>query len=107
MVSCISGYYQSLIENHQEGGPDEEGEEEEEEGRTGEEDPIVSEPHADQATTALLGPGYAHYIPQREWLSREAQVYHVPSRVPGKFDEKCVLREPWKQGNIIIMLNFV
>ena len=95
MVSCISGYYRSLIENHQEGGPDEEGEEEEEEeGRTGEEDPIVSEPHADQATTALLGPGHAHYIPQREWLSREAQVYHIPSRVPGKFDENCVLREP-------------
>ena len=61
-------------------------EEEEEEGGAGEEDPIISEPHANDVTAALLGPGHAHYIPQREWLAREAQVYHVPSRVPGKWN---------------------
>lgn len=49
----------------------------------GEEDaPIISEPQSEETTT-LLGPGHVHYIPQAEWLNREAQVFYVPSVVPG------------------------
>ena len=63
--------------NYQDGGSDEEGS-----AGDGEEDPIVSEPRPEDATV-LLGPGHAHYIPHREWLAREAQVYFIPSTVPG------------------------
>ena len=48
----------------------------------GEENPVTGETQPEE-TTGLLGPGHTHYIPQREWLNREAQVFHIPSAVPG------------------------
>ena len=64
----------------------EEEEEEEEEGvaENGEENPLVSESQPDESTTALLTPVHTYYIAHREWLEREAQVYFIPSAVPGK-----------------------